>query len=326
MRYFATLGPRTHDAATLKKMFQAGMSGIRLNLSHGDIANAEAWLSSYQQAARACGVDPLLLVDLNGPELRIGKLAFELDLQPGDCFYLEEKENEIPGLFFDTLEVSDEVLADDGKILLLTKENHDHKARFECLRGGVLANKKSLKIVDKELDLPALSLRDLSNMDQFRKYRVTGVMLPFVRSVADLKILKAELKKRNLEDVEIYAKVESLSGVAQLEDFLDVADEIVIARGDLGNAVPLWELPRLQKEIAAVCRKRNCRFMVVTQMLESMISHPVPTRAEVSDIFNAVLDGASSLMVTGETAVGNYPVAVMEYLVKTAEAALNYLK
>ncbi|MBQ8917898.1 MAG: pyruvate kinase, partial [Oscillospiraceae bacterium] len=136
--------------------------------------------------------------------------------------------------------------------------------------------------------------------------------------------LRMALQAVNAPDIKIYAKLENRRGIAQLESLLPEADEMVIARGDLGNAYPLWELTGVQKEAAALCRAARKPFMVVTQMLASMEHSPVPTRAEVSDIFNAVLDGASSLMVTGETAVGQYPVEVMDYLAKTAAQALRW--
>ena len=138
----------------------------------------------------------------------------------------------------------------------------------------------------------------------------------------DIRTLRRALEQAGAGQIRIFAKIESLAGVQALPEFLPLVDEVVIARGDLGNSMPLWELPRCQKQLSAVCRSAGVPFMVVTQMLDSMCSRAVPTRAEVSDIYNAVLDGAASLMLTGETAAGQYPVQAMEYLVKTAQTAL----
>ena len=149
------------------------------------------------------------------------------------------------------------------------------------------------------------------------------MMLPFVRGKADILALRSALEQADAADIRIFAKIENMAGVRALPEFLHLADEIVIARGDLGNAMPLWELPRCQKQLSAVCRAAGVPFMVVTQMLDSMCSRAVPTRAEVSDIYNAVADGASSVMLTGETAAGQYPVEAMEYLVRTARTALE---
>jgi pyruvate kinase len=167
---------------------------------------------------------------------------------------------------------------------------------------------------------------DLANLRAAGAYGVTGVMQPFVRSRADLEEVRGVLDAAGGQAIRLFAKIENLDGVEKLGELLPAAGEIVIARGDLGNAVPLWKLPALQKRIAAVCREAGKPFMVVTQMLASMEQNPVPTRAEVTDVFNAVLDGASSVMLTGETAAGNYPVEAMEYLVRTVREAEAYLQ
>ena len=169
---------------------------------------------------------------------------------------------------------------------------------------------------------PALTEEDLQNLKIAKQCGVTGVMLPFVRGKADILALRSALEQADAADIRIFAKIENMAGVRALPEFLHLADEIVIARGDLGNAMPLWELPRCQKQLSAACRAAGVPFMVVTQMLDSMCTRAVPTRAEVSDIYNAVLDGAASVMLTGETAAGQYPVQAMEYLVRTARTAM----
>ena len=147
-------------------------------------------------------------------------------------------------------------------------------------------------------------------------------MLPFVRGAEDIRHLRRALDEAGAPEIRIFAKIENQAGVRALPEFVHLVDEVVIARGDLGNAMPLWELPRCQKQLSALCREAGVPFMVVTQMLDSMCTRAVPTRAEVSDIYNAVLDGAASVMLTGETAAGRYPVEAMEYLVRTAQTAL----
>ena len=169
--------------------------------------------------------------------------------------------------------------------------------------------------------MPTLTDSDLKNIGLAAEYGVTGVMQPFVRNKEDLLTVREALEKAGAAHIEIFAKIENLQGVAALEELLPYCDHVVIARGDLGNAMPLWKLPGMQKEIAAKCRAAGKPFMVVTQMLDSMHERAVPTRAEVLDIYNAVLDGAASLMLTGETAAGKFPVESMEYLVKTGEEA-----
>ena len=170
--------------------------------------------------------------------------------------------------------------------------------------------------------MPTLTSEDLANLRIAASCSVTGVMLPFVRGKQDILALRQALAEAGAPQIRIFAKIENLAGVQTLPEFLSLVDEVVIARGDLGNAMPLWELPRCQKQLSAACRAAGVPFMVVTQMLDSMCTRAVPTRAEVSDIYNAVLDGASSLMLTGETAAGQYPVQAMEFLVRTANTAL----
>lgn len=216
---------------------------------------------------------------------------------------------------------------DDGKILLKVIEHASDEPRdIKCkvIRGGRVIQRKSIALPGLTIPVPTLTEADKENLKVAKEYGVTGVMLPFVRNRKDLQNLRAELHKNGADDIRIFAKLENLQGVEILPELLEEADEIVIARGDLGNAVDLWKLPVLQKEIARECRKAGKPFMVVTQMLASMETRAVPTRAEVCDIFNAVLDGAASVMLTGETAVGRYPVEAMAYLIKTSEEALLY--
>ena len=169
--------------------------------------------------------------------------------------------------------------------------------------------------------MPTLTGNDLKNIQLATQYGVTGVMQPFVRSKEDLMTLRKALDDAGAGHVEIFAKIENMQGVNALDELLPYCDHVVIARGDLGNAMPLWKLPAVQKELASKCRAAGKPFMVVTQMLDSMHERAVPTRAEVMDIYNAVLDGASSLMLTGETAAGNFPAEEMMYLVNTGREA-----
>ena len=191
------------------------------------------------------------------------------------------------------------------------------------LRGGLLKSRKSIALPGLTLHPSTLTESDLANLRLAGEYGVTGVMLPFVRGAEDLKVLRRALGETGGEDIRIFAKIENLEGVRKLPELLPYADEIVIARGDLGNAMPLWKLPAVQYEIGNCCRKAGKPYMVVTQMLASMEHAAVPTRAEVSDIFYAVLHGASSVMLTGETAAGEYPAEAMAYLCKTVETAVG---
>ena len=237
---------------------------------------------------------------------------------------------ELPDITIPYLIPGQEILLDDGKIHLKVVENSENikpgsgeKRRYfaKVLWGGLLKSRKSAAFPGAKINSPTLTKADLENIRLAKEMGVTGVMQPFVRGREDLECVKNALQEAGAEDVKLFAKIENLDGVQKLEELLPGADEIVIARGDLGNAVHLWDLPSVQREISQKYQATGKPFMVVTQMLASMERNPVPTRAEVNDIFHAVLDGASSVMVTGETAAGDYPVEVIRYLVNTVRSA-----
>ena len=242
---------------------------------------------------------------------------------------------ELPDITIPYLIPGQEILLDDGKIHLKVVENPENrkmgsgeKRRYfaKVLWGGLLKSRKSAAFPGAKINSPTLTKADLENIRLAKEMGVTGVMQPFVRGQEDLECVKNALKEAGAEDVKLFAKIENLDGVRKLEELIPEADEIVIARGDLGNAVHLWDLPSVQREISQKCLVTGKPFMVVTQMLASMERNPVPTRAEVNDIFHAVLDGASSVMVTGETAAGDYPVEVIRYLVNTVRSAEKIIR
>ena len=311
MEYFGTLGPSCAEENTLRKMIQAGMTGLRINLSHGGLNSRREWIRAAQAAAREEGITLKLLIDLEGPELRIGQLPEILELKEGEEICLQSLG--VPALVLEKLETGDEILLDDGKLLL----SASREGYGKVVRGGLLKSRKSLAVSGKTFQLPTLTEHDLGNLALAEELGITGVMLPFVRGKEDLICLREALAAAGCPSVRIYAKIENLAGVAHLDELIQESDEIVIARGDLGNSMPLWKLPAVQKAISAACLEKGRDFMVVTQMLDSMHTRAVPTRAEVMDIFQAVLDGASSVMLTGETAGGKYPVEAMTYLVRT---------
>lgn len=310
VKIYGTLGPACANEYTLTEMLREGMDGIRLNLSHTTLDAAADWIGAYRRAAKAVGVSPDLLIDLQGPELRIGALESPITLFDGKR--IEKDAIPFPKCMLPALCAGREILLDDGKILLRAESD-----ALTVVRGGILESRKSAAIDGVSFDVPALTDMDREHIRRAADFGVTAVMQPFVRSRQDLIDVRSALP----DGIRLLAKVENRQGLDALDELLPYCDEIVIARGDLGNAVPLWELPAVQKRIAKTCNAANRDFMVVTQMLDSMTHRPVPTRAEVSDIFNAVLDGASSVMVTGETATGAYPALAIRYLKRTVEQA-----
>ena len=319
------MGPSCHDEQTLQALFEAGMTGVRLNLSHTTLAACAGWLQALHTAAARADCSPELLIDLRGPELRVGAFSEPIALQPGSTVRLGEGGVPVPTMIFGALEPGQKILLDDGALELTAQLCTGTWADCTVVRGGSLHPRKSIALPGCQLHPPTLTEQDLLDLAQAHDCGVTGVMLPFVRGREDLIALRKALQDCGAAEIAVFAKLEDLSGVQRLPDFLELADQIVIARGDLGNSMPLWELPAVQKQVAAACRRAGRPFMVVTQMLHSMQHNAVPTRAEVSDIFNAVCDGAASLMLTGETAAGQYPVQAMQYLVRTAEQAQIWL-
>lgn len=322
VQIYGTLGPSCADVGTLTRMIDAGMTGIRLNLSHATLRAAQPQLDALYAAERETGRKIGLLIDMQGPELRIGTLAEPMQLEEGKTVALGKDGIDLPEEVLRAVSKGQTILLDDGK-LCIRAENAE-SALVE--RGGVLHSRKSAALPGISVSLPAMTAQDRENIALAPECGVTGVMQPFVRSADDLQTVRAAIRAAGDTSIRLLAKVENLEGVAALEALLPHADEIVIARGDLGNAVPLWELPGVQKRIAAACRKTGTPFMVVNQMLASMERSSVPTRAEMSDIFNAVLDGAASVMVTNETAVGAHPVEAVRALALAADAAERFLR
>ena len=348
VKIYGTIGPACRDEDTLRHMFEEGMDGVRLNLSHTSLEETAEMIGNCRRAARACGKTPELLIDMQGPELRIGKLGAPVRLDENDltdvcsiklteaadsCGNIGDPESVVnahgiipfPDVVMNALREScdgQEVLLDDGKILLKTERlcgSGDIKLRV--IRGGILESRKSAALPGITIPTPAMTENDREQIKRAKEFGVTAVMQPFVRSKEDLTEVRTALNEAGCGDIRLLAKIENKAGINRLSELIPECDEIVIARGDLGNSMELWELPAVQKRISAACRDAGRDFMVVTQMLDSMMHRQVPTRAEVSDIFNAVADGASSVMVTGETAAGDYPVLAIRYLYKTVREA-----
>ena len=369
---YGTLGPSCASAEVLTQMFLAGMTGVRLNLSHVSLRESEGLLNVLHEAAQRAGVKPLLLVDLQGPELRIGPMGKPAELREDEEVRLCSEEAfslscsgegtpsspgygtsscsdegapfspgcgtsvcaaggsgslvdiPVPEAVYRVLEKNTEVLLDDGRLLLRVTKTGEESAFARVVRGGRLTGRKSIKVPGADIRLPAMTKADRQNVRDALGCGVTGIMQPFVRSREDLEEVRGVLAENGAQKLQLVAKIENRAGMDQLAELLPACDAVCIARGDLGNDMDLWQLPAAQKQIAAACRAAGKYFMTATQMLSSMEQSAVPTRAEVNDIFNTVADGASGVMVTGETAVGRYPVEVIRYLAKTAAEGERY--
>ena len=319
IKTYATLGPACCQAETISAMLQLGLTGFRLNLSHRTLADCQKWTAALRAAGEAVGVRPELIIDLRGAELRLGDLTRPLILRIGDTVRFGKMG--LPLLDDDilaALQPGQTMLIDDGLIELTVVSHDGATAVCRCVRGGTLEGRKSITLPGVEISRPAVSAADHADLACARDHGVTAVMQPFVRSREDLIQVREALAQHGLHDFSIFAKVEDAEGVSTVDDWLDLCDVVTIARGDLGSNLCLYDLPRAQKKIAAACRAAGKDFLVVTHLLQSMIHSPVPTRAEVTDIYNACLDGAACLMLTGETAQGKHGVEAVRVLLEVA--------
>ena len=322
MKLYATLSPNCAKPQLLKEMFDNGMSGVRLNLSHVGLRASAPLLDALHQAEELAGKKAELIIDTQGPEIRIGAPGQTLVFEEGADAVFGEGGIPVPEIVIPFLKEGQEILLDDGKIQLFMKDG----SAALVTRGGSFSGKKSMALPGAAIYPPTLTPEDLENISFAAEAGVTGLLQSFVRGKDDLAAVRSALDAAGGQDIKILAKVENADGIAHLDELIEGSDIVVIARGDLGNSMPLCKLPAAQKRIAAACRKAGRPFIVVTQLLSSMEERAVPTRAEVNDIFNSVLDGAYGLMVTGETAAGKYPAEVMKYLKNTAEEAEMFMK
>lgn len=326
----ATVGPACQDAAVIEEMAQAGAGVFRINFSHGDEATRTASLETVRQVEARLGVPLCVMADLCGPKIRVGMIA------EGACILetgarVEIRRDPVEGTpaaisttlaeLVDYVETGQVLLLDEGSIRLRVVEA-DPPARIGCevLRGGVLKSGKGVHLPETDLRLPALTEKDLNDVDWIVQRDFDLVALSFVQRGEDIAALRSLLPP----ELKIIAKIEKPQALARIDAIVGAADGIMIARGDLGVEMDLSQVPVAQKQLARLARERCKVCVVATQMLESMTRHPMPTRAEATDIANAVLDGADALMLSGETAVGMHPVAAVATMKHIAQAAEAY--
>ncbi len=309
----ATLGPASTDPATIKALFEAGADVFRLNFSHGSQDEHRARHGAVRALEAAVGHPIGILVDLQGPKLRVGTLeGGEADLADGASFRLDLKDR--PGdphrvclphrEIFSVLEPGIDLLLDDGRIRLRVVAAGAEFVDTEVFTGGRLSDRKGVNVPDAVLPLSALSAKDRADLEFAVNLGVDWIGLSFVQRPEDV----AEARKLIAGRAAVMAKIEKPSAVNRIDEIIELADAIMVARGDLGVELPLQEVPRVQKHLVRIARRAGKPVVVATQMLESMVHSPVPTRAEVSDVATAVYDGADAVMLSAETAAGNYPV------------------
>lgn len=326
----ATVGPASSSYENLLQLVQAGVDTFRLNFSHGEHEVHGEVISRITYINEKYGTHIGILADLQGPKLRVGKIENNaLELAEGDiitfvnepCLGTMEKIYMSYQQFAQDVEIGERVLVDDGKLVFeVVESNKKDTVKLKTLFGGTLSSNKGVNLPNTKISLPSLTEKDERDLEYILTQPVNWIALSFVRSAKDIKDLRKRIEAVN-HPAKIIAKIEKPEAVDRIDKIIKASNGIMVARGDLGIEVPMEQLPLIQKEIIRKCIQRARPVIVATQMMDSMITNPSPTRAEITDVANAVLDGTDAVMLSGETSVGRHPVKVVEAMNKIIEEA-----
>jgi pyruvate kinase len=325
----ATLGPASDSPDVLRSLLSAGVDVFRLNASHGVWEDHAKRIELVRKTAAECGKHTGILLDLQGPKIRLG--IFQngtATLKTGQRFTITtetvtgtaEAASTGYAQLANDVKPGDRVLLADGAVELRTISTDGVRAHFEVVQGGVIGNNKGINLPGVKVSAPAMTGKDLNDLQAGLAAGVDMVALSFVRSADDVKNLRACMGKKHT-DVPIVAKIEKPEGYDNVQEILQVAEGVMVARGDLGVEISLERVPPMQKSIIRRARREGNFVITATQMLESMIQNPTPTRAEVSDVANAIYDGTDAVMLSAETSVGAYPVQTVQYMARIAHEA-----
>ena len=333
-KIICTLGPAVDSEEAMKKLILSGMNGARFNFSHGTHESQLATLERLNRARAELGIPVAAILDTKGPEIRVrnfenGKVTLtegaEFTLTGEDCLGTAERASVTYPHLAEELDAGGRILLDDGLIELRVERCQGPEVHCRVITGGVLSNHKSINIPDGHISLPAVTEQDERDLAFAAEHGFDWVAASFIRSAADLEEIRAVLRRHGGEGIRLMAKIENREGIEHLDEILDSADAVMVARGDLGVEIPAAEVPVHQKRMVAGAVRRGKVVVIATQMLDSMIRNPRPTRAEVSDVANAIFEGASCVMLSGETASGAYPFEALRTIVEAVEAAENSL-
>ncbi|HEY8964872.1 MAG TPA: pyruvate kinase [Candidatus Methylacidiphilales bacterium] len=323
-KIIATLGPVSESPERLKEMMLAGVNIFRLNMSHAKHDWVRGLCSSIRKISAELGLHVGLLLDTQGPEIRTGDLPNKLNLKAGDRFVFTvrgEKREEHYSVdvnyndMVDDISVGDVVLVDSGVIRMKVLEKDKNHLVCEVLNEGVMGSRRHINLPGVKVNLPALTEKDIADILLGIECGIDYVALSFVREAGDIKTLRKLLAEKNASHIRAVAKIEDQQAVKNLDAIIAEADGIMVARGDLGIECPFEELPLIQRRIVRTCIREMKPVIVATHMLESMIQNPIPTRAEITDVANAVFEQADCIMLSGETTVGAFPVESVKTLV-----------
>jgi len=326
----ATVGPACSSYEVLLNLIQAGVDVFRLNFSHGSHEDHLQVMNHITAINQKHGLHISILADLQGPKLRVGKIENNaLELKEGDivtftnekCIGTMEKIYMSYDQFAEDVEVGETVLVDDGKLVFeVVETNKKDIVKLKTLFGGILSSNKGVNLPNTQVSLPSLTEKDLIDLAFVLTQPVNWIALSFVRRPEDITELRQHIDAKN-HPAKIIAKIEKPEAVRRIDEIIKETNGIMVARGDLGIEMPIEQLPVIQKEIVRKCIQYARPVIVATQMMDSMITNPSPTRAEVTDVANAVLDGADAVMLSAETSVGKHPVKVVEYMNKIIDEA-----
>lgn len=320
----ATVGPACNSYEKLLALVQEGVNVFRLNFSHGTYEQHYDVIQHINKINAAFPFNIAILADLQGPKLRVGEIEHDvLSLNKGDIFYFtnEKRLGNLEGVylsypnFHNDVKVGETIMIDDGKIEVKVLEiGEDTRVKVIVTTPGDLTSKKGINLPDTKISLPSLTEKDLADIDFIVRNSIDWVALSFVRTVKDIEELRQILKAKG-HDAKIIAKIEKPEALDNLRDIIITSDAIMVARGDLGVELPLEQIPMIQKNIIRKCIHRAKPVIIATQMMESMIDRTRPNRSEITDVANAVIEGADAVMLSGETAMGQYPELVIRTMV-----------
>ena len=326
----ATLGPACSTREVLKDMIEAGVNVFRVNFSHADYSDVKAKIDLIRGLNEEFGYTAAILGDLQGPKLRVGVMNEEVIVNPGDIITFQTAED-VPGTkervymnykeFPNDVNPGENILLDDGKLMFeVISTNRTTEVVAKVIQGGPLKSKKGVNLPNTKVSLPALTEKDIRDAIFAIEQKVDWIALSFVRTAEDLIELQDLIAKHSDHKIPIIAKIEKPEGVENIDSIITHCDGLMVARGDLGVEVPAHEVPLIQKKLVNKAKTARIPVIIATQMMETMITSLTPTRAEVNDVANSVMDGADAVMLSGETSVGNYPVQVIEKMTQIIEA------
>jgi pyruvate kinase len=329
-KIICTIGPATESIEMLMRLAAAGMNAVRLNMSHGDHESHARVIAAIKQLNNSLPYPLAIILDTQGPEIRTGTLRHDLQLRDGDIITVNVRSDaSVEETSFQihyedllqTVEPGHRISVDNGLINLEVLEKLPRSLRCRVVDGGTLKSRRHVNLPGIKVNLPAITKKDERDIIFGVKHGIDYVALSFVREAQDVQQLRELLRRRGAETVKIIAKIEDQEGVRNIESIIDAADAIMVARGDLGVEILLEQLPNVQRKIVRLCAEQGKRVIVATHLLESMIVNPMPTRAEVTDVANAVYEEVDAIMLSGETTIGKYPVRCVEFLDRIAVEA-----